>query len=96
MKILKNYTHEDLYDGMIVQSRSNRSFLYELKMADGKTLYRAVAKIMDENRIVVLDQKGGLNHFHGASLGAQWCETEESRKMDPRSKREDRLKELGI
>jgi hypothetical protein len=27
---------------------------------------------------------------------SQWCETEESRKLDPRLKREDRLKELGI
>ena len=95
MKILKRLKHSDLYTGIIVASKQNPEYLYELILTDNHTKYKAVAFI--KNGIIEKKEDGNWYIIsRGSSLLDIWYETEESRKINPASMREDRLKELGI
>ena len=95
MKILKRLKHSDLYTGIIVASKQNPEYLYELILTDNHTKYKAVAFI--NNGIIEKKEDGNWYIIsRGSSLLDIWYETEESRKINPASMREDRLKELGI
>ena len=100
MKILKRLKHSDLYTGIIVASKQNPEYLYELILTDNHIKYKAVAFI---NNGIIEKKEDGYWHTINSlqshlryALTDIWCETEESRKINPASMREDRLKELGI
>ena len=96
MKIFKRLTHSDLYTGIIVASKQNPEYLYELLLTENHIKYKAVAFI--KNGIIEKKEDGNwfiINSRSSSSLDI-WLETEESRKINPASMREDRLKELGI
>ena len=95
MKILKRLKHSDLYTGIIVASKQNPEYLYELILTDNHTKYKAVAFI--NNGIIEKKEDGDWHTLNSVQSHFDiWCETEESRKINPASMREDRLKELGI
>ena len=98
MKILKRLKHSDLYTGIIVASKQNPEYLYELILKDNHHIkYKAVAFI--KNGIIEKKEDGNwhmINSLQSHFDFDTWCETEESRKINPASMREDRLKELGI
>jgi hypothetical protein len=97
MKVLKRLRESDLYTGMIVASDGNLRHLYELVLVDDCVRYKAVAFINDAG---VVEKKGDGSWFstnmHNDNSISIWCETEDSRRLDTASRREDRLKELGI
>jgi hypothetical protein len=92
MKILRRFEKSDLYNGMIAASDANKNHIYELRISDTYLSYRAIAFIEPDGSIVKCKDRG----WFGTRLYSSWCETEESRKLDPVSRREDKLKELGI
>lgn len=93
MKILKILTESDLYTGIIVASEQNERHLYELNLVDNCIRYKSVGFIND---VGVVEKYDEGTWFSTILYNGLWCETEESRKMNPASIREDRLKELGI
>lgn len=93
MKILKRLRKSDLYSGMIVASSQNERHLYELCLAADHLRYKSVGFISDEGAVEKYEEG---TWFSTVLYNDIWCETEDSRKMDPASIREDRLKELGI
>ena len=95
MKILKRLTHSDLYTGIIVASKRNTEYLYELRLTECHIEYKAVAFI--KNGTIEKKEDGVWDMLNSLSSSLDiWVETEESRKINPASMREDRLKELGI
>ena len=93
MKILKELRKSDLYSGMIVASSQNERHLYELCLAADHLRYKSVGFISDEGSVEKYEEG---TWFSTNLYNDIWCETEDSRKMDPASIREDRLKLLGI
>lgn len=93
MKILKMLRESDLYTGMIVASSQNERHLYELYLATDHLRYKSVGFINDAGAVEKYEEGTwfSINLYNDI-----WCETEDSRKMNPASIREDRLKELGI
>jgi hypothetical protein len=92
MKILKMLGESDLYTGMVVASSQNERHLYVLDLTIYGLGYKAIAFVNDSG--VVEKYEGGS--WFSSDRSDIWCETEESRKMNPASIREDRLKELGL
>jgi hypothetical protein len=92
MKILKVFRESDLYTGMIVASLQNEIHLYELNLVDNCIRYKSVGFINNSGVVEKYDE----GSWFSTILYNVWCETEESRKMNPACIREDRLKELGI
>jgi hypothetical protein len=92
MKILKMFRESDLYTGMIVASSQNEIHLYELDLTDASLRYKAIGFINDEGVV----EKYEEGSWFSSNNNDIWCETEDSRRMDPACIREDRLKELGI
>jgi hypothetical protein len=91
MKILRRLDISELHTGMIVASEQNDDHLYELDLNEyPKIKYRSVAKIVDG------EFKKHNSDFWHKTIFTGWVETEESRKINPQTKREDRLKELGL
>ena len=100
MKILRDFKLEDLYDGIIVASKQNDRHLYELfpsqKMDINDVIviqYRSIAFIHDDGSI---EPKTDVGFWSTRLVDDLWCETDISRKLNPASRREDKLKELGI
>ena len=93
MKILKRLRKSDLYSGMIVASSQNERHLYELCLVADHLRYKSVGFINDEGTVEKYEEG---TWFSTVLYNDIWCETEDSRKMNPASIREDRLKELGI
>jgi hypothetical protein len=93
MKILKMLRKSDLYTGMIVASSQNQRHLYELDLTHDVLSYRAIGFINDAE---VVEKYEYGSWFSTNLYNDIWCETEDSRRMDPACIREDRLKELGI
>jgi hypothetical protein len=93
MKILKMFRESDLYTGMIVASSQNEIHLYELDLTDASLRYKAIGFINDAG---VVEKYEEGSWFSTNLYNDIWCETEDSRRMDPACIREDRLKELGI
>ena len=83
----------DLYTGMIVASSQNEIHLYELDLTDASLRYKAIGFINDSG---VVEKYEEGSWFSTNLYNDIWCETEDSRRMDPACIREDRLKELGI
>lgn len=92
MKILKMFRESDLYTGMIVASSQNERHLYELDFTDDGLGYKAVGIINDAGVMEKYEEGIWFSSDHNDI----WCETEDSRSMDPACIREDRFKELGI
>ena len=93
MKILRRFEKSDFYNGMIAASDGNQHYLYELHLSDDCISYRAIA-FVDFDGTIVKHEGGWFST--SVSVYTSWCETEESRKLDPVGRREDKLKELGI
>ena len=93
MKILKRLRKSDLYTGLIVASDQNQRYLYELILTDDCIRYKSVGFINDVGVVEKYEEGSWFSTFLYNDI---WCETEDSRKMNPVSIREDRLKELGI
>lgn len=91
--ILKMLREPDLYTGMIVASSQNERHLYELALTHDVIWYKAIAFINDAGVVEKYEDGSWLpsNLYNDI-----WCETEDSRRIDPACIREDRLKELGI
>ena len=92
MKILRRLDASELYTGKIAASEQNERYIYEISAEGEKLRYRA---------IYAVDSLSGSIEKYDGSWFVQgdshwWCETEESRKLDPASIREDRLRDLGI
>ena len=92
MKILRRLDASELYTGKIAASEQNERYIYEISAEGGKLRYRAI--------YTVDSLTGSIGKYDGSWFsdeeGNFWCETEESRKLDPASIREDRLRDLGI
>jgi len=87
MKVLKKYKVEDIYDGIIVASIFNKSYLYELKLNGDDFKYRVIAEI--HNGIIeMVGDRNNLSNSHISDL----CETTFSRSLN----RNEKLKKLGI
>ena len=95
-KILKI---EDLYDGIYVQAFGNTDFIYKLTLKDGEWFYTSVFQIEDQDWVkdesniysngparIRLNEEGFIS----------WCETIWTRKLNPDTMREDKLKQIGI
>ncbi len=95
MKILKMLRKSDLYTGMIVASSQNKIHLYELDLTDASLRYKAIGFINDAGVVEKFEESDGI-FWVSTIIYNIWCETEDSRRMDPACIREDRLKELGI
>jgi hypothetical protein len=93
MKILKMFRESDLYSGMIVASSQNERHLYEICLVADHLRYKAIGFINDAG---VVEKYEEGSWFSTNLYNDIWCETEDSRRMDPACIREDRLKELGI
>jgi hypothetical protein len=93
MKILKMFRESDLYTGMIVASSQNQRHLYVLDLTIDGLGYKAIGFINDAG---VVEKYEEGSWFSTNLYNDIWCETEDSRRMDPACIREDRLKELGI
>lgn len=97
MKILRDIKLEDLYDGIIVASRQNDRHLYQLFIRyinDIITIqYRSIAFIHDDGTI---ESKTYSGFCAARFIEGCWCETDVTRNMNPVTRREDKLKELGI
>ena len=93
MKILKMLRESDLYTGMIVASSQNERHLYELDLTEDGFGYKAIGIINDAGAVEKYEEG---TWFSSDLHNDIWCETEDSRRLDPASIREDRLKELGI
>ena len=93
MKILKRLRKSDLYTGIIVACDQNQRHLYELDLKSDVLRYKAVAFIYDDGFV---EKKEDGSWFSTDLYNDIWCETEDSRKVNPACIREDRLKELGI
>ena len=92
MKILKMFIESDLYSGMIVASSQNEIHLYELDLTDDSLRYKAIGFINDAGVV----EKYEYGSWFSTIIYNIWCETEDSRRLNPACIREDRLKELGI
>jgi len=93
MKILRRFEKSDLYNGMIAASdANNNNNIYELHLSDTYLSYRTIAFVEPDGSIVKCKNR----NWFSTRIYTGWCETEESRKLDPISIREDKLKELGI
>jgi hypothetical protein len=99
MKTLRKISKDDLYSGIIVASVQNPDHLYELSIESESESdylrYRAIA-IVREGGIIEKKEDGSWFVLYQGFETNIWIETEESRKLDPVSVREDRLKEIGI
>ena len=92
MKRLRRLDASELYTGKIAASEQNERYIYEISIEGEKLRYRAI--------YAVDSLTGSIEKYDGSWFsdeeGSFWCETEESRKLDPASIREDRLRGLGI
>ena len=94
MKILRDIKLEDIYDGIIVASKQNDNHLYELFINNDVIIKcRPIAFIHDDGSI---EHKTDGSFWSTRLFDDIWCETDISRKLNPTTRREDKLKELGI
>ena len=95
-KILKI---EDLYHDIYAQAFGNTDFIYKLTLKDGEWFYTSVFQIVDQN---LVKHESNIYSNRPARIRANekgfisWCETIWTRKLNPDTMREDKLKQIGI
>ena len=96
-KILKI---EDIYDGIYAQAFGNTEFIYKLTLKDGEWIYTSVFQIKEQD--LVKYDESNVYYSRPARIRANeegfisWCETIWTRKLNPNTMREDKIKQIGI